>query len=208
MLWSLPCKVDSGYVKKVREGNVRAVAPIFMLAVLALGMIGGAAALWWERLNVNVNVHTGELDAALSVEGSGDNEVQLAQQAGEQNPEVKNVSDVQCTLSEDGNSVIMTITNAYPGITYYCDINLENTGTIPFKVYSVSLTGNVTSVMTSDSGLVNGTIVEGLQLHPGDSVVDRLSITLTNDAQENHQYTGILNIVVEQWNEYPTAPPS
>jgi len=185
-----------------------AVAPILMLAVIAAGLVGGAMALWWESLTVDVTVHTGELDASLSVEGAWDNETAIAAQQGEPVPEVKNVSNVSCVLSEDGNSITVTVENAYPGITYFCALNLENTGTIPFKVYSIELTGNITSVMTNTSGLVNGTIYEGLQMHPGDTVYDTLAITLTNSAEENHTYTGTLTIVVEQWNEYPTAPPS
>ncbi|MCE4625635.1 MAG: hypothetical protein F7C35_07230 [Desulfurococcales archaeon] len=192
----------------MEKAGVRAIAPVLLIAILALSFIGGAMALWWERLTINVNVETGELDASLSVEGYWDNETAIAAAMGEDNPEVKNVSDIFCTLSDDGNTINITITNAYPGITYFCAINLENTGTIPFKVYSVNLTGNITDVMTSDSGLVNGTIYEGLQMHPGDVVYDTLAITLTNDAQENAVYTGTLSIVVEQWNEYPTAPPS
>ena len=186
-----------------------AAVPLLLLAVLAVGMFGGAMALWWERLNVNVNVNTGTLDAQLSVEGSGDNEEALAVQAGEPDPTVKDVSNITCTLADDANSIDIVVNNAYPGVTYYCNINLENTGTIPFKVYGTpTLEGNITTVMTSDSGFQNGTIVNGLQMHPGDAVYDTLAITLTNSAQENSVYTGHLNITVEQWNEFPTAPPS
>ncbi len=188
--------------------KIGAIVPLLMLTVLAVGMFSGAMALWWERLNVDVNVQTGTLDASLSVDGYVDNEIQLAQQAGEQDPTVKDVSNITCTLSEDGNSIDIYINNAYPGITYYCVINLENTGTIPFKVLGTpELTGNITSVMTEDSGLQNGTIYDGLQMHSGDVVYDTLAITLTNAAQEHSVYTGHMNITVEQWNEYPTTPP-
>jgi hypothetical protein len=170
-------------------------------------MVGGAMALWWERLNVDVTVNTGTLDASLSVEGYGDNEILLAQQAEEPDPSVKDVSNITCELT-DANTIRVTVQNAYPGITYYCNINLENTGTIPFKVYSINWTGNLMDVVTETSGLINGTIYTGLQMHPGDIVYDTIVIELTNDAQENTTYTATLSIVVEQWNEYPTAPPS
>ncbi|MEB3755525.1 MAG: hypothetical protein GSR79_01505 [Desulfurococcales archaeon] len=193
----------------MKNKKMGAIVPLLLLAVLAVGMFGGAMALWWERLNVDVTVNTGTLDAQLSVEDFGDNEIALAQAAGEDNPSVKDVSNITCTLSEDGNSIDIVVQNAYPSITYYCDINLENTGTIPFKVYGTpELTGNITSVMTGDSGLVNETIYGGLQMHPGDVVYDTIVIHLTNDAMENAVYTGHMNITVEQWNEYPTAPPS
>ncbi len=186
-----------------------AIVPLLLLAVLAVGMFGGAMALWWERLNVDVTVNTGTLDAQLSVEDFGDNEIPLAQAAGETNASVKDVSNITCTLSTDGNSIDIVVENAYPSITYYCNINLENTGTIPFKVYRTpTIEGNITSVMTSDSGLVNGTIYDGLQMHPGDVVYDTLVIHLTNSAMENTVYTGHMNITVEQWNEYGTAPSS
>jgi hypothetical protein len=192
----------------MRNKAMGAFAPVLLVAILAVSILGGAMALWWERLNIDVNVETGTLDASLSVHDFGDNEIPLAVQAGESDPSVKDVSNITCTLSPDANSIDIQVNNAYPGITYYCTINLENTGTIPFKVYSVNLTGNLTDVMTSDSGFVNGSIYEGLQMHPGDVVYDTLQITLTNDAAENATYTATLEIVVEQWNEYPTAPPS
>jgi len=193
----------------MKNKKMGAIVPLLLLAVLAVGMFGGAMALWWERLNVDVTVNTGTLDAQLSVEDFGDNEIALAQAAGENDPSVKDVSNITCTLSEDGNSIDIVVQNAYPSITYYCDINLENTGTIPFKVYGTpTIEGNITSVLTNDSGIQNGTIVDGLQMHPGDIVYDTIVIHLTNDAMENAVYTGHMNITVEQWNEYPTAPPS
>ncbi|MCE4614348.1 MAG: hypothetical protein F7B60_02290 [Desulfurococcales archaeon] len=193
----------------MKNKKMGAIVPLLLLAVLAVGMFGGAMALWWERLNVDVTVNTGSLDAQLSVEGSGDNEIALAQAAGEDDPTVKNVSYITCTLAEDGNSIDIVVENAYPSITYYCDINLENTGTIPFKVYGTpTIEGNITSVLANDSGLVNGTIYDGLQMHPGDIVYDTIVIHLTNDALENSVYTGHMNITVEQWNEYPATPPS
>lgn len=185
--------------------SLRGVPTVFLALTAVLALVGAAAALWWESLYVDVTVNTGTLDAQLSVHGSGDNEIALAEAMNESHPEVKDVSNISCTLSDDGKSIDIVVENAYPGITYYCDVDLTNTGTIPFKVYSVSYEGNLTSV-ASEFGFANGTIAEGVQLEPGDSVVDRLVITLSNDAAEGSVYTGHVTITVEQWNEYPTAP--
>ena len=185
--------------------TVRGVPAVFLALAAVLTLAGAAAALWWESLYVDVTVNSGTLDTQLSVHGSGDNEIQLAHDMGEPHPEVKDVSNITCTLGDDGKSIDVVIQNAYPGITYYCDIDLSNTGTIPFKVYSIKFSGNLTDV-AEYFGFTNDTIVEGLQLEPGHMALDRLEVTLSNHAHEGAVYTGHVEIVVEQWNEYPTAP--
>jgi hypothetical protein len=195
---------------KITSG-IGTVAPILLLALLAVGTLGGVMALWWERLTTDVTVETGTLDASLSIHGMGDNEEDIAADMGEPDPTVKDVSNITCTLSEDGKSIEVVIQNAYPSITYWCIVDLTNTGTIPFKIYNVSFSGNLTDVadifefLPGDDGQVD--IQEGTQIHPGDQVVDVLTIHLTNDAAEDSTYTGSVVIEVEQWNEYPTPLP-
>ncbi|MEB3788018.1 MAG: hypothetical protein GSR78_04590 [Desulfurococcales archaeon] len=192
--------------------GIGSVTPLLMLTLLAVGMLGGALALWWERLTVDIYVETGELDAQLSVHDMGDNEIDIATDMGEPDPTVKDVSDITCTLSDDGKTVFVTVQNAYPSITYYCVLDLTNTGTIPLKIYDVSFSGNLTDVAADfyfdpyTDGQVD--FQNGTQIHPGESVLDMLIIHLSNDAQENSVYTATIDIVVEQWNEWPTPPPS
>ncbi len=190
--------------------SLKGIPVVFIALAAVLALAGAAMALWWESLIIDVTVETGTLDAQLSVHNYGDNEIELATQMNESNPEVKDVSNITCTLSEDGKSIMVYVNNAYPSITYFCEIDLKNTGTIPFKIYSVSFSGNLTDVaeefefQPGDDGVID--IANGTQLEPGDEVVDILVIHLSNDAMEDSTYVGQVSIVVEQWNEYPTPP--
>ena len=190
------------------KGKISTNIPVVFLALIAvLGLTAGALALWWESLTIDVTVNTGYLDAQLSVHGFGDNEIPLAKEMGEPDPTVKNVSWINCTLTDDNKTVEIVVHNAYPSITYFCEIDLKNTGTIPFKVFNVTFEGNLTDV-AEEFGFSLGEIYPGLQLEPGDEVVDKLVIHLNNTAEENTTYTGKVTIIVEQWNEYPTEPPT
>jgi hypothetical protein len=185
--------------------SLKGIPAVFIALAAILALAGAAMALWWESLLIDVTVETGTLDAQLSVHGYGDNEIELATQMNETTPEVKDVSNITCTLSEDGKTINVLVQNAYPSITYFCEIDLKNTGTIPFKIYSIDFSGNLTDV-AEEFGFNNSVIVEGLQLEPGDEVSDTLVIHLSNNAMEDTVYTGEVTIVVEQWNEYPTSP--
>ncbi len=190
------------------KGKISTGIPVVFLALIAvLGITAGALALWWESLTIDVTVNTGYLEAQLSVHGFGDNETEIAEEMGEPDPSVKNVSSINCTLSDDNKTVTIVINNAYPSISYWCEIDLKNTGTIPFKVYNITFEGNLTEVADKFE-FTDGTIYAGLQLEPDDEVIDKLVIHLTNNAEENVTYTGKVTIIVEQWNEYPTPPPT
>ena len=186
---------------------------LLLLAVLAVAGLGGAFALWSETLTVDVTVETGELDAALAVLSSGDNEEDIAADMGEPDPSVKDVSSIQCNVV-DQYTIEVTITNAYPSITYWCEIELSNTGTIPFKVFDIQfLNDNITPVaeefgfFDSLDALDNpSAFYVGFQLHPDDSDSDYLVIHLSNDAEEGATYTATIEIMVGQWNEFPGGP--
>ncbi|BAN90977.1 hypothetical protein [Aeropyrum camini] len=193
-------------------GDIAKAPAVLMLALLAAAGLGGVFALWDELLTIDVTVETGELDAALSVEGMGDNEEDIATSMGEPDPTVKDVSSISCVLSEDGKSIDVTITNAYPSITYWCELNLENTGTIPLKVQSIEFTTDEISPVAEEFGFYDDldlnppdTFVVGTQLEPGDVGYDFLVIHLSNDADENSTYNATIEIQVVQWNEF-TSP--
>ena len=45
-------------------------------------------------------------------------------------------------------------------------------------------------------------IYEGLQIDAGESVKGLLYVHLTNDVEENSEYTFYITLTVVQWNEY------
>ncbi|GBF09371.1 hypothetical protein apy_10960 [Aeropyrum pernix] len=180
-------------------GGISKAPAVLMLALLAAAGLGGVFALWDEELTIDVTVETGELDAALSVHEMGDNE-----------PDEKNVSSISCEL-DDAHSITVTITNAYPSITYWCEINLENTGTIPLRVQSIEFSDDTISPVALQFGFYDDldlnppdTFVVGTQLEPGEVGYDYLVVHLSNDADENETYSATITIQVVQWNEFNT----
>ncbi len=186
-------------------------AALLLLSLLAVAGVGGVFALWSETLTVDITVETGELDAMLSVLGSGDDEIDQAAAMGEPDPTVKDVSSIQCNVV-DQYTIEVTITNAYPSITYWCEISLTNTGTIPFKIQDIQFSGNLLDVASvfgffdDNMGTTDpSAFFVGSQLEQGQSDSDYLVIHLSNAANEGATYSATITILVVQWNEF--VPP-
>lgn len=108
---------------------------------------------------------------------------------------------MECSLSEDGKTLYVTITNAYPCIDYYCEFDIHNTGTIPIKVWYMMLDrGNL-----PDGATVEIAGPELLcQLEPSEVAYWTLRVHLDNDAEEGATYTFSYTIDAGQWNESPS----
>jgi hypothetical protein len=119
----------------------------------------------------------------------------------------KDVSDIRCTMSDDQqgipNQILnVEITNAYPSIDYYCDIDIHGTGSVPVHISDVTLDDG-----TGQPPLPAGTTLEleacrfvpnggqppggtlpsplGAQLHASDRVYCTLHVHLPNAAQQD-----------------------
>ena len=138
----------------------------------------------------------------------------------------KNVSDIECNLSAgpDGTPnqhLAVTITNAYPSIDYFCDIEIHGTGSVPVHITNVTLDDG-----TSPSPLPVGTTLQlenchfvpngttppgtpladpsnpvGEQLHFSDRVICTLHVHLENNAQQLAVYTFSGSVTSAQYNE-------
>ncbi len=192
------------------------------VSIAAVLMLGVTYGLWFQALYIYGTVYTGTLDAEWSIHCAFDTE-----------PEVKDFSNITIDrCSSDPYTLIITVENAYPCITYYAVIDLTNTGTIPWIVYNPSLVsqgfpGTVRFLSIDEvyelleelehpipKELVDSInqgwfmpIENGTQVHPGESAWGVLAIHLTNDAEEDTEYRFSFKVVVEQWNEFPTEPP-
>lgn len=166
------------------------IGAIFLIAIMALAGTSAGYAMWKETLFIDGTVNTGNLDAAWSVEECGDSETPV--------PE-KDFSSISARI--EGYTLIVTLTDAYPCIDYWVNVNIENTGTLPFHIYwdgiiEAAFPGTVTFTPNPD----------GLQIHPGpeNAWYGTLTIHLNNDAEELTIYTFTTDLVVHQWNEqYP-----
>jgi len=170
----------------------------FAVVMIALMVAGLAYATWTETLYISGTVETGDLDAHMVAGDSWDSE-----------PGLKDYSDIYCYVEEtDPYTLIVVVENAYPCIDYYQEFGIENTGTIPLNITSISApTGNFTGVGTVEVGTFvddEWTPVElPIQVEPGDTALLTLHVHLTNNANELSTYVFEITVTVAQWNLAP-----
>ena len=156
--------------------------------ILALAVVGVGYAGWFATLVVNGTVNTGSLDASIVEMGGYDTE-----------PTEKNVSGITCEVID--GVLIVTVTNAYPSITYTNEFVVTNTGTIPLHIYDVIL-GSVPAdvdITVEVDGMSGGYV----QLHTGESASGRVTVHLQQTAAENDTICFSATIECCNWNEIP-----
>jgi hypothetical protein len=175
--------------------------------MIALMAVGTVYALWSKTLYINGTVNTGTLDAVWSADDSWDSE-----------PVEKDVSHIECYVDyvndPSGETLAVEVVNAYPCIDYYQKINLENTGTIPLHIYSITFPVNqlpatctveilpLTAAEKTEEGLAGcKDIVVSTQLEPLETAWGKIHVHLTNDAIQSTTYYFTVNVNVHQWNE-------
>lgn len=190
-----------------------------LLLILALGSLGVAYALWSETLQISGTVNTGVLDAswinpAFCQEFYGWPGWQGWGEFGG-----KDVGSVSISIDQnDSHLVHFTITNGYPSYAVDCSVKYNNTGTIPWKVESITfstsdpdLTG-CTTVRDPITGSFSTTcdqlaivFTDGLceQVDPGNpfGLASNFKVHVEQGASELATYDFALAIQVNQWNE-------
>jgi hypothetical protein len=165
----------------------------FAVVMIALMVAGISFAMWTETITISGYVNTGEVDVSWSVGDGYDSE-----------PEAKDVSSISGTVSQDGNTLTVTVSNAYPCIDYYLPIDVSNTGTIPVIISDIVVdkgnlpTGCTVEILPDPNKDLD--IAEGTQIE--EAAFGLLHVHLTNDAVENGYYWFTVTVTVVQWNEY------
>ncbi len=163
-----------------------------LFLVLSLAAMGVGYALWSETLTINGTVNTGEVDVIFSPVSTDD-------PPGAKDPPgyEKDVAVCEAGLSEDEKSMTVDIDTGYP--SYECTVtyDITNTGTIPVKIQSVTV-----SVPDELTYVETGCAV-GDQIDPGQSTPPcTLKIHVEQEAGENSAYTFTKTYLLVQWNEY------
>ena len=170
---------------------------IFATLMVTLMVAGLTYAMWTETITISGTVNTGNVDVSWTVGNGYDSET-----------DEKDVSSISGTVSADGNTLTVTIENAYPCIDYYLPIDLHCDGSVPVIISNIAydLTGMPTGTtveITSDPAYPDDPVIAvGTQLEKCDTAYGLLHVHLTNDALENAQYTFSVTVTVVQWNEY------
>lgn len=191
---------------------------LFAVSIVALLGMSVAYGLWYQTLYIYGTVNTGTVSATWKPHHCWDIEYNPA------TGEYKNYSNISCEVIRD--TLFITVTNAYPSVHYYCAVNLTNTGTIPIKIYNPGfIDGNLSHNIgqlefITDPNKVQWPddfqhppvntflwITNGTQVHPGEFAMGVFHIHLENTAEQGATYVFAYQLVVEQWNEFPMAPP-
>lgn len=195
--------------------------------VLALMIMASALAMWNETLRVNVSVSMGDvdwkfqkvewLDACDSTSGKDWNVIPPSN-------EPKQVDkDVGCTsvsISEDGHTLDITLSNVYPW--YYTEVkaSIVNTGTIPIKVSKLTIDGEEYPPTSREIYLdINNDHQPDLlimwegpeyceQIHPGQSTDLVIKVLVLQNAPQGLTTSISVGLTAIQWNELTCPPPT
>jgi hypothetical protein len=177
----------------IKEMKTKMTA-IFAILMIALMVAGISYAMWDKTLYINGTVNTGEVNAAFTdwwcVEA----------------PEVegKDVGSCSVDLGQDDQHLVVTIINGYPCYTCTVWFEIENTGTVPVKVQSLTVAAPPPEISFTFSG-----IAVGDQIDAGDTKTGSIVIHVEQPADELETYTFSIEIYLVQWNEYEApSPPS
>ena len=118
---------------------------LILVLIVALGAIGVGYAAWSQTLDITGNVDTGSLSAAYI--GSNATNVPVGDAE----------ADATYTVTgDDGLTLTVNVTNAYPGLNFDVPFYVKNWGTVPINVAVTTADTNTLFIVTiGDPGVVN-----------------------------------------------------
>ena len=176
---------------------------IGILALLALtASIGVAMAMWTETLKINVGINTGEVKL--------DFDAWCVEHPEAEGKDVGSC-EAEVTTDDEGNPlVVVNISNAYPWYGFTLYLKMNNTGTVPVKIYNYtySISGDDLTPWLNCTSNATQVQIDPYDVNPDEQVkVFYFNCTFIQDnAQgevlpENAQMTVLGQVVFAQWNE-------
>ena len=111
---------------------------VFLALIVALMLTGVGYGIWSDTINISAIIETGAWGSELSP-GTPD-------------------AGVSCII--DGNTLHITITDATVGSYSYTNFDIHNTGTVPIKIQSISIS-SPGEVNTTVSGISVNDVIDG-----------------------------------------------
>lgn len=169
------------------KGKMAAVFAALMIALMAVGF---AYAMWDKTLLISGTVNTGEVNAEFQNIVCSDTGIDPGYD--------KNVGSCSVAIDVVGQKMGVIIGNAYPSYSCQIDYDIVNTGTIPVKIQSITVTNpNYAEVSVTVTG-----IAVGDQIDKGASKAGDLEIHVEQEADELATYKFSVEIYLVQWNEF------
>ena len=167
---------------------------LFLISIMALAGITAGYAIWQETLTISGTVNTGSFEVEMSVTSVGDDE----------DADKDGISWIEASV--DGYTMTVTITNAYPCITYYVNFQIMGLGTVPahFTGWDWNLAGMPASADVTITPGIGSVALINTQLHYLDVWTGKLEIHLDNPGTEElTTYTFTVSTIAHQYNEVP-----
>jgi hypothetical protein len=207
------------------------ITTVLLILALALATVGVGYGLWSKVLTIEGTVHTGEVNAVLSIEEIDEGDAALVGDNGidEDNEiEDKDVADCAAVLisqsppdidNEGPQLMRITVNNGYPSFSCFVNFNVQNLGTIPIKVDQPVLIGVDTKALDVefikgsigaggcyydevDPGVPVGLVDPHPQLEPEQMTFCTIWVHVKQAAAMDTTYTFETKIVAHQWNEF------
>jgi hypothetical protein len=161
---------------------------VFATLMIALMVAGLAYAMWDKTLFIDGTVNTGEVDAVFTTATCNDDGIDPGYD--------KDVAS--CSVTGIGEqTLVVTITNGYPCYTCTLSFTIDNIGTIPVKVQSLTVVTPPPEIGFTFVGIAVGDQIDGGLSQPGS-----IEIHIEQEAAELATYTFSVEIYLVQWNEY------
>lgn len=122
------------------------VGLIVLVVVLALGALGVGYAVWSQDLTITAQVNTGSFDTKLvDVSATGD---------------ANEVATVAVDTSDtSGHTIIVTITNGYPGFSTAVSFSINDPGAVPAEVTGIDIPTGTNATVTNTGTIDTGTTI-------------------------------------------------
>jgi len=165
---------------------MKKITLISLVLVAALGLMGVGFALWSDSLFISGTVNTGDIGLMWSQGTPYDTEDPL-----------KDVSRGECEII--GDTLYITVYDAYPCIEYHFPIDLHGMGSVPVHTAMTVVSGNETWVTLPE--------LSGMQIHFDQVWNGEIVIHLDNTADQKSVYTFAVQLDYWQYNEAPGTLP-
>jgi hypothetical protein len=195
-----------------------------LIAIMLSLTTAVAVAHWVDNLYVEGTVQTGYLctcfrpGAEGSLHGTGwDWTCGVGFVNTHQITPVKDIADTYVTII-DCHTLNVTIDNGYPCYYDHIVLGIDNCGTVPWSILTVTFTSTSDSVVITHNGYltldldgvgdddleINWGDSFGVQIDPGEYADLSFDIHLMNPIPQDSQLTFTVTIEVVNWNEYST----
>jgi len=165
------------------------IAALFIVSTLAMTGVGAGVAHWSEYLWLSGDVETGELTMAV---------ISVAVDEVEEKDWVANTYTELFDSNGDGwyDTILITVTNAYPSYSAYIHFTVQNVGTIPACLNNIIIDGPACIELDAWDSI-------GEQRDPGDRADNTMWFHVLQCAEELTTYEFTVTFHYVNWNEYP-----